>query len=427
MKDIIAFLCPPLQGHINPMSAIAYGLKEKDENVVIKFIGLPDITKHVKQFNFVPIGEKAFPKGSIKKITRKMVKFKGLLMGRVWQRKFANKWSEVVCNELPDIIHRENIDFIVCDQLEAAVALVADFLEIPFITVCNAMAIVMDITIPPFFVSWDYKITGKRLEINEAFYKVADYILKHDTRALEEWRQKWGLPEREGMKRYFAHSEVATLCQQTRLIEFPLTEINDEWYYCGPFRNNNLLKYSHPPIPRDSIKNVYISLGSILGSKYRLLNKCAKACKSLGLRPIIAHAGLLKERRIRKLQRIALIFDYVRQPDIFNECEILISHCGLNTALDALSYGRPIIAIPFGIEQGSIATKLERAGCGVILKRPTKRKIKNALSEILSKPHYIKNAQNIRDEIHSAGGTDKAVEVIYENIQKKLEKVHEIT
>jgi len=413
MKKKIAFISPPLQGHMNPMASIAHGLQ--DNGLDVMFIGLSEIAGNVKKFEFCSIGDSAFKNGDIRRITKKMSKLKGMRMGRVWQKNFSNKWSDVVCKELPAVLRREGVDFIVCDQLEPAVALVADYLSIPFITICNAMAIVMDLSLPPFFVSWDYEISEKRLKINNGFYKVADFILKRDTRVLEKWRKKWDMPERIGMERYFAVSKLATLSQQTESLEFPLTKINKEWHYCGPFRNDVLLPYIKPEVPEDGMKNVYISLGSLQGSRFKLLKKCVKACNALNLRAIVVHAGLLGKDKIKKLEKYAEVFDYLKQPDIFDDCDILISHCGLNTALDALSYGRPVVAIPIGIEQGAIATKIKRVGCAIVVKKPRKKKIQNALSEIMNDPSYLNNCEILKDEIHSSGGVDKAISIISDN------------
>jgi len=412
----VAFVCPPLQGHINPMSAIAHGLKNRGLNV--KFIGLLDAMNYIRDFDLIIIGNKEFPKSSIFKITQKMSKHNGMRMGRIWQSRFANKWSDVVCKELPQIIEDEKIDFIICDQLEPAVALVADHLKIPFITICNAMAIVMDLTLPPFFVSWDYDISERRLTINNGFYMIADLILKHDTRILEKWRKLWNMPERHGMRRYFAHSDLAILSQQTESLEFPLTQVNKDWFYCGPFRNHYGFSYERIFLPKDDVNNVYISLGSIQGSRYKLLKKTAKICNELGLKAIIAHAGLLKESNIKKLKKHALVYDYVKQPDIFEECKFLISHCGLNTALDALSYGRPIVAMPIGIEQGAIATKLKRVGCAAVVKRKRKRNIKKAILSVISDPEYTNNSIRIMREIKNSGGTEKAINEIIKLIER---------
>ncbi len=416
MKSRIAFICPPLQGHINPMISIAKGLKDNGYNIV--FIGLLEIANNIKIFDFIPIGGKTFSIGDIRNITKRMSKLKGMRMGRVWQKQFTNKWSNVVCEELPEVIKREEISFIVCDQLEPAVALVADYLKIPFITVCNAMAIVMDLTLPPFFVSWDYDVSDRRLKINNGFYMVADILLKHDTRVLEDWRKKWNMPERIGMERYFAVSKIATLSQQTESLEFPLTKVNKNWHYCGPFRDNTLLPYILPELSLYGKKTVYISLGSLQGSRFKLIKKCVTACKNLNLRAVVVHAGLLNDDKVSKLKKCAEVFDYLKQPDIFEYCDFLISHCGLNTALDALTYGRPIVAIPIGIEQGAIATKLKRVGCAVVVKRLKQKKIRKGLSKILKNTEFKENCEKIRQEILSAGGLDKAVRVIATHFEK---------
>jgi UDP:flavonoid glycosyltransferase YjiC (YdhE family) len=419
----IAFVCPPLLGHINPMKSIAQCLDRKKFHII--FIGVLDIAKYfekLKYIEYIPLGAAQFPLGSIQKIIERMSKLKGIRMGRLWQSQFTKKWSEVVCRDLRFILEWKEIDFIICDQLEPAIGLVADYLNIPFITICNAMAIIMDLSLPPFFTRWDYKITKRRLVINEGFYKVAEFILKRDTKVLEYWRKKWGMEERNGMRRYFAYSDIATLSQQTKSLEFPLTDINKNWHYCGPFRTNGTLDYPKLEIPKDNVKNVYISLGSMQGSRYKLLKKCVNSCLSVGARPLVVHGGLLDNKKIKKLKTKALVFDFLKQPEIFEVCEVLISHCGLNTGLDALSYGRPIIAIPLGIEQGAIATKFKRAGFAIICKRPKKRKLKKALIEILSNSKYQERSQLLKFEIKNSGGVEKAVEIITYYLDKHIPK-----
>jgi UDP:flavonoid glycosyltransferase YjiC (YdhE family) len=219
------------------------------------------------------------------------------------------------------------------------------------------------------------------------------------------------------MNYYFAMSKIATYSQQSPMLEFPLTEINADWYYCGPLRNQHTTKYVLPAVPNDNRTNVYISFGSIQGSRYKMLKKTAMCCMKLGLRPIIAHAGRLNKRKIQKLEKYALVFDYIKQPDIFTICDFLISHCGLNTVLDALSFGRPILAMPFGIEQTAIATKVVRTGSGIRIKRFTNRKIRNAIIEIISNQSYRLNAEKVKDDIKQSGGAIRAANIILEKLQ----------
>jgi len=415
MKKIV-MICPPLQGHLNPMKSIAYLLLEKGIKPV--FIGIADSSNLIDNFEHFIIGKKAFPKGSLEIVLRKISQSRGVRMGRMWQKIFLNKWCKVVCEELPSILEHLNADLMVIDQLDPASALVADKCNIKFITACNAMTIVLHRDIPLFYTSWDY--TDKPSYFRDVLQKwmliFTDLILKNDNRILEKYRRKWNMDKRIGMNRYFAMSKIATFSQQSPLLEFPLTDINKNWNYCGPIRSTKVTNYNLPLISKDDVINVYISLGSIQGSRFKLLKKTAKSCKELGLRPIIAHAGRLEKNQIRDLEEYALVFDYVKQPDIFDMCDLLISHCGLNTVLDALSFGRPIIAMPLGIEQAAIATKVTRTGSGIRIKRFSRKNIKKAIMEITSNPEYRLKAELIKMDIKKCGGSKRAVNIILDNL-----------
>jgi len=412
----IAMICPPLEGHLNPMKSIAYLLLEKGIEPV--FIGIIDASDKVNDFEHIIIGKQVFPRGSLELVLREITRSRGFKMGRVWQKKFLHNWSKVVCKELPTVLERNNIDLMVIDQLDPASALVADKCKIKFITACNAMAIVLHRDIPLFFTSYDY--TEKPSYIRHIWEKwmliFTNLILKKDTKILNKYRKKWNMEKRIGMNRYFAMSKIATFSQQSPLLEFPLTDINKNWAYCGPIRNTQTTNYDLPVVPKDDIKNVYISLGSIQGSRLDLLMETAKNCKEMGLRPIIAHAGRLDKNHIQDLEKYALVFDYIKQPEIFEICDFLISHCGLNTVLDALSFGRPIIAIPLGIEQAAIATKITRTGSGIMLKRFSRKNIQKAIIEITSNLEYSLNAKRIQKDIELSGGAKRAANIILKNL-----------
>ena len=412
----VAMICPPLQGHLNPMKSIAYLLLEKGIEPV--FIGIIDSSDKVNDFEHITIGMQVFPKGSLELILKEITQSRGFKMGRIWQKEFLLKWSKVVCEELPTVLESLNIDLMVIDQLDPASALVADKCDIKFITACNAMAIVLHRNIPLFFTSYDYTENPSywRYIWEKWMLIFTNRILKNDTKILNKYRKKWDMGKRIGMDRYFAMSKIATFSQQSPLLEFPLTEINEKWAYCGPIRNVQATNYDLPVVPKDDVKNVYISFGSIQGSRFELLKETAECCKELGLRPIITHAGRLERNQIQELEEYALVFDYIKQPEIFEMCEFLVSHCGLNTVLDALSLGRPIIAMPLGIEQAAIATKVTRTGSGIRIKRFNKKNIKNALIKITSNPEYSLNAKRIQRDIELSGGAKRAANIILENL-----------
>ena len=48
---------------------------------------------------------------------------------------------------------------------------------------------------------------------------------------------------------------------------------------------------------------------------------------------------------------------------------VAVLNGGLNTVMDALAAGVPILAVPIAFEQGAIASRIERAGAGRRLSR----------------------------------------------------------
>jgi hypothetical protein len=73
----VAFVVPPISGHLNPMTTLARELQSRDHDVVI--ISLPDGEASVRAagLTFLPCAAKEFPAGSLKERFRKRSKLKG--------------------------------------------------------------------------------------------------------------------------------------------------------------------------------------------------------------------------------------------------------------------------------------------------------------------------------------------------------------
>jgi UDP:flavonoid glycosyltransferase YjiC (YdhE family) len=53
------------------------------------------------------------------------------------------------------------------------------------------------------------------------------------------------------------------------------------------------------------------------------------------------------------------VVPYAPQREILGKASLTITHAGLNTVLDSLSFGVPVLAIPITYEQPAIARRLE--------------------------------------------------------------------
>jgi hypothetical protein len=58
--------------------------------------------------------------------------------------------------EAPQAIRQANIDVLIIDKISSSIATVADYLGLPFVTVCNAMLINREPGVPPYSTHWAY-------------------------------------------------------------------------------------------------------------------------------------------------------------------------------------------------------------------------------------------------------------------------------
>jgi UDP:flavonoid glycosyltransferase YjiC (YdhE family) len=93
---------------------------------------------------------------------------------------------------------------------------------------------------------------------------------------------------------------------------------------------------------------------------------------------------------------------------------LAITNCTLNTVLDALAEGVPLVGLPLAFEQPGIAARVEyhRVGELVALQRASVKGLRAAISRVLRQPHFRAAAAGMRGAIESAGGVQRAASVI---------------
>lgn len=66
----------------------------------------------------------------------------------------------------------------------------------------------------------------------------------------------------------------------------------------------------------------------------------------------------------------------------------LVSHCGLNSAYEAMYHGVPIVGIPFFGDQYDVMTRIQAKGMGILVRwyQMNENGLYEALSTVISNP-----------------------------------------
>uniref|UniRef100_K3XDB5 UDP-glycosyltransferases domain-containing protein n=1 Tax=Globisporangium ultimum (strain ATCC 200006 / CBS 805.95 / DAOM BR144) TaxID=431595 RepID=K3XDB5_GLOUD len=94
--------------------------------------------------------------------------------------------------------------------------------------------------------------------------------------------------------------------------------------------------------------------------------------------------------------------------------KLVISHCGMVSAQEALVYEKPLLCIPFLVDQPDVAARVVDSGAGLAIDKNvlSPNEVHRAVKELLSNASYAKAAARVGRLLERAGGTNRAIEVI---------------
>ena len=235
----------------------------------------------------------------------------------------------MVCEDAPAAIREAGVDALLVDQMEPAGGAVAEHLGLPFITVCNALAINRDPVAPPSFTPWAYRETSWARMRNAVGYQVSDWLTRPISNAVAEYRRRWKMPRLASPDESF--SKLAQICQMPREFDFPRQQLPACFHYVGPLRRTLPTPVAFPWERLDGRPLVYASLGTLQNSREPLFRCFAEACRGLDVQLVISHGGGLSEREASNLPGEPLVVSYAPQVDVLARAHLTITHAGLNT------------------------------------------------------------------------------------------------
>jgi MGT family glycosyltransferase len=172
--------------------------------------------------------------------------------------------------------------------------------------------------------------------------------------------------------------------------------------------------YEH--VPGDG-KVVYLSLGSLgcmdVGLMQRLIDAMAKTEHR-----VIVSMGPLKDQM--KLGPNMYGDQFLPQPSILPQCDLLITHGGNNTVCEGFHFGLPMIALPLFWDQYDNAQRVQEVGCGVRLDtyRFEDRELTSSIDDLLANTDLRRRMERHSEEIRKADGKTKAADLI-EGVARK--------
>ena len=418
MAKLGAF-CFPGTGHINPMTALARQLQHRGHDVVI--FGIADTEERVRAagVEFHRIGEADYPPGTLEKLDRHLGKLRGLATFRFTVER-VKQTAQMTLKDGPAAVKAEKVDALLVDEADMG-GCVAEYLGLPYVSIAFFPPLIQDDRVPPFCFGWNEGRNWWRRLRNRLGFRLLSKIAAPIFALVNEQRKSWGLaPYRRSTD---ALSKVAQIAQLPSALEFDIPGLPGELHYAGPFVDvQQRPKVDFPWKKLDGRPLVYASLGTLQNGSESIFKTIAAACAGLNVQLVISLGGGLDPVKLGELAGDPIVVKYAPQLEIVKRAALVITHAGLNTVLESLAEGVPLVAIPLGNDQPGVAARVRAKDAGVVVpkRKLNAERLRNAIREVLENARYRDAAKHLQQAMRRVDGLEIAANVIEDALKLKV-------
>ncbi|MDJ0692283.1 MAG: glycosyltransferase [Xenococcaceae cyanobacterium MO_188.B32] len=211
------------------------------------------------------------------------------------------------------------------------------------------------------------------------------------------------------------YSQLAQLSQQPAEFEFPRKELPSIFHFTGPYSNPSSREPA--PFPFEKLTGqplIYASMGTLQNRLLYIFQMIAAACVELDIQVVIALGGGASPESLPELPGNTIVVGYAPQLELLQKATLTITHAGMNTTLESLSNGVPMVAIPITNDQPGVAARIAWTGTGEVipLGKVSVERLQKAIKQVLTEDSYKKNALRLQEAIERAGGVSRAADII---------------
>jgi MGT family glycosyltransferase len=133
---------------------------------------------------------------------------------------------------------------------------------------------------------------------------------------------------------------------------------------------------------------------------------------------VISLGGGASADAIGELPGSPVVVPFAPQLQLLRRAALCVTHAGLNTALESLACGVPMVAIPVTNDQPGVAARVAWTGAGemVRLKGLKVDQLRGAVERVLAGGAYAANARRLRDAIAKCGRVEGAADAVEERV-----------
>ena len=187
--------------------------------------------------------------------------------------------------------------------------------------------------------------------------------------------------------------------------EYPRRDLPDRVHFVGPLLGNIATEFT-PPDWWDELKGdlpvVHVTQGTITTDPERLIIPTLRALASENVLVV----ATIFDRSLDSIMpdgipANARVASFIPYPQLLPHVDVMITNGGFNGVQMALAHGIPVIGAGKSEDKPEICARIEWLGAGIDLKadKPTPKRIRAAVREVIAARRYKNRAQDLQRKI----------------------------
>lgn len=397
------------------MTALARKLQSRGYEVV--FLGLPDAEPMVRSANlaFVPYCEKQYPAGFIAAAYAQAAELQGLDAVRYSAEHVHAALLRDSLEYLPEKLKEAGIEGLVLDTVHFFFGLIPMSLGMPYVHIWNILPTDLSGTSPASFLGWRHEISPEAAARNLEGLRSVGALFAPVLAVAKPFAEKEGL-QVDWSAPGATLSPSAIITQIPREFDYPNIPWPPAFHYAGPFHDDQ--GREPVPFPWEKLTGaplIYASLGTLLNGQKEIYNIIFEVAARLPeMQFVVPVGGNVSLEDLVTAPPNMIAVRKAPQIDLLKRAALCITHAGLNTTLECLGKGVPMVAMPIGFDQPGIAARIAYHGAGELLERSdlTVDALLKLVQKVLTVPDYREKALYFQKVIAETRGLDRAADIM---------------
>lgn len=402
MPKILVFNIPG-HGHVNPTLPVVRELVDRGEQVVYYLTDEFEakIGRTGAVFRRLDMPDRWDPPSDMNRGGRANLSGAPQIMAAFFPQMMARSLRMVP--ELIDRVRAEDADYVIYDHMCLWGRVLAELLGLPAVT------------FRPSYALNEHSPLARRISsiFQEQLPPPAVEAMNDFQDLSRQLQDRYGLAPLH-LTDLFTHGEALNIVALPREFQPDSDTFDERYVFVGPSISPRGDASGFPLDRLSRRPTLYISLGTVFNANPEFFAACFDAFANSQWQVVLSVGTRVEPSDIGQAPENFLVRPHVPQLEVLEHTDVFVTHGGMNSVMEAIYYGVPMVVVPQQPEQATTAARVTELDLGIGLEpvQVTAEELRNAVATIDGDPGYRSRIAHMQKAARDAGGYLRAADVI---------------